>query len=162
MIRKMTWRGALLAVGVATFGIGCAGGGSESEPKAAQDGPVVPAAEPAVGVVPGVMAPEDLVARLESGEEPVILDVRSPEEYSAGHIPGAINVPYDQIGAYLDSLEGFRGQEVVVYCRTGRRAGIAEAALAEAGFTQVFDLEGHMQTWQAADHPVAVPAADCC
>ena len=103
----------------------------------------------------------DLVQRLEGEDAPVILDVRSPEEYAEGHIPGAINVPYDQIAANLDSLESFLTAEVVVYCRTGRRAGVAEKALREAGFTQVVDLEGHMTTWNEAGLPVVVPA-ECC
>lgn len=108
----------------------------------------------------GVIAPADLVDRLGTTAEPVILDVRSPEEYAGGHIPGAINIPYDEIAAHLDSLTAFRDQEIVVYCRTGRRAGIAEEALAEAGFSRVFDLEGHMRSWQAEEYPLAVPAAD--
>jgi len=49
----------------------------------------------------------------------------------------------------------------VVYCRTGRRAGVAENVLREAGFTRVFDLEGHMTEWNQAELPVVVPA-ECC
>ena len=110
---------------------------------------------------PRVMKPAELAGRLDGQDAPIILDVRSVEEYEAGHIPGAVNVPYDQIAASLDSLESFRAGEVVVYCRTGRRAGIAENVLREAGFTRVFDLEGHMTSWNEAGLPVAVPAT-CC
>jgi len=79
--------------------------------------------------------------RLEGENVPVILDVRSPEEFAEGHIPGAINVPYDQVAANLDSLESFRTAEIVVYCRTGRRAGVAENVMREAGFSRCEPLE---------------------
>jgi rhodanese-related sulfurtransferase len=107
------------------------------------------------------MTPAELVSRLEGPGAPLILDVRSPEEYADGHIPGAINVPYDQIEARLGSLEEHRETEVVVYCRTGRRAGVAESALSEAGFKRIRDLEGHMVGWREAELPLVVPAA-CC
>lgn len=164
MVWSRPWKGALLALVAAILGAGCSGEGpgSETETEAAQPDPAATSAEAAAPAAPGIITSADLVARLDGGDEPVILDVRTPEEYAAGHIPGAINVPYDQIDAHLDSLASFRGQEVVVYCRTGRRAGIAEAALSQAGFSQVLDLEGHMRSWQEAEHPVAVPAADCC
>jgi rhodanese-related sulfurtransferase len=162
----MSW--VLSATLVSTLGLGCAreearqdateGGGQPMPVAESEAGSGAPEAAASVGV----MAPADLAGRLGTADEPIILDVRSPEEYSAGHIPGAINVPYDQIAAHLDSLETFRDREIVVYCRSGRRAGVAEAALAEDGFQQLLDLEGHMQSWQAAQYPVAVPAADCC
>jgi rhodanese-related sulfurtransferase len=151
----------------AGLAMGCAGdrpgGGTEdasNAPPAAARSAFDAAEAPAEPI--GVIVPADLVDRLGTATEPVILDVRSPEEYAGGHIPGAINIPYDQIAAHLDSLDTFRGREIVVYCRSGRRAGIAEEALAEAGFAQVLDLEGHMQSWNAESYPLAVPAADCC
>jgi rhodanese-related sulfurtransferase len=108
-----------------------------------------------------VVAPEELVARL-GGESPfVLIDVRTPEEFAAGHIPGALNIPYDELPARLHELEGRQGDEVVVYCRTGRRAKIAEDALTEAGFVNVRDLEGHMVAWTAADYPLSDPTP-CC
>jgi phage shock protein E len=107
------------------------------------------------------MAPEELVGRL-GGESPVVLiDVRTPEEYAAGHIPGAVNIPYDMLPTRLHELEGHQGDEVVVYCRTGRRAKIAETVLTEAGFLNVRDLEGHMVAWTAADYPLSDPTT-CC
>ncbi|MCL7927145.1 MAG: rhodanese-like domain-containing protein [marine benthic group bacterium] len=108
-----------------------------------------------------VLAPTQLAARLEEGTAPVLLDVRSAEEFAAGHIPGAINVPYDEVPARLAEIVEHRDAELVVYCRTGRRAKIAEAALREAGFRQVADLDGHMTEWTAAGYPVTDPQP-CC
>ena len=53
---------------------------------------------------------------------PVILDVRTPEEYAAGHVPGAINIPHDQVRARLAEIDSAKDQPIVVYCRSGRRA----------------------------------------
>ena len=162
MVLKVTQWLALAAFASVTAGmIGCSGGAADSEADAhSTPPPAVDSMVTAATAMSPVIAPEDLALRLEGEDAPVILDVRSPEEYDQGHIPGAINIPYDQVEARLDALESFREQEIVVYCRTGRRAGIAEQALGEAGFEQVRDLEGHMVAWQAGDFPVAVPAVN--
>lgn len=77
----------------------------------------------------------------------VVLDVRTPEEYAAGHVPGAINVPYDQIASRLAELEASRERPIVVYCRTGRRAGIALQTLHDAGFIHLMHLTGDLPGW---------------
>jgi len=161
MVRtRLSWTGAIALV-VAVLGAGCSGGneGAEESQEAVQQTAVQ--GEPILTASsPQVITSAELVERLEGEDVPVILDVRSPEEYAEGHIPGAINVPYDQIAANLDSLESFQTAEIVVYCRTGRRAGVAENVLREAGFTRVLDLEGHMTSWNEAELPVVVPAVN--
>jgi rhodanese-related sulfurtransferase len=108
-----------------------------------------------------VLDPAGLVTRLEEGTAPVLLDVRSPEEFAAGHIPGAINIPYDELPDRFSEISEYRDAELIVYCRSGRRAKIAEAALREAGFRRVADLDGHMIEWTAARYPVTDPQP-CC
>lgn len=71
----------------------------------------------------------------------VVVDVRTPAEYQAGHIPGARLIPYDQIAARAGELPA-KDRPVVLYCRTGRRTGIAAAALRDLGYTAVYDLQG--------------------
>lgn len=66
----------------------------------------------------------------------LIVDVRSAAEYQAGHFPGALNIPVDEIGARTAEL-GDKGKPIVVYCRSGRRSGIAKRQLEKAGFTNV-------------------------
>ncbi|MDH3687767.1 MAG: rhodanese-like domain-containing protein [Myxococcales bacterium] len=94
-----------------------------------------------------------LAARIEAGSAPVILDVRTPEEFAAGHLQGAVNVPHDQLAARLAGLGLDPSAEVVVHCERGGRAKAAEAVLHQAGFTRVVDLEGHMKGWRAAGLP---------
>ena len=95
-----------------------------------------------------------LVARIESGSAPVILDVRTAEEYAAGHIPNAINISHTELGERFSELEELKNNEIVVYCRSGHRAGLAEAVLLDAGFTSVRDLEGHMLQWEENGYPI--------
>jgi phage shock protein E len=94
-----------------------------------------------------------LAERIEAGTAPLILDVRTPEEYSAGHIPGSLNIPHDQLSGRLAELGVPASAEIVVHCQSGRRAGIAEGVLADAGYTRVRDLDGHMAGWRGAGLP---------
>jgi len=95
-----------------------------------------------------------LAAQIESGTAPLILDVRTPEEFAAGHIPDAINISHTELGERFFELEEFKNIEIVVYCRSGHRAGLAEAVLLDAGFTGVRDLEGHMLQWDENGYPI--------
>lgn len=74
-----------------------------------------------------------------------LIDVRTPEEFSDGHIPGAINVPLDTLGQRLDAI-GPKDAAVVVYCRSGGRSAAAARQLRGLGFTAVSDLGG-MSAW---------------
>jgi rhodanese-related sulfurtransferase len=87
----------------------------------------------------------------------VVLDVRTAEEFAAGHVPGAINVPHDQLQGRLAELAGARDKDVVLYCRSGRRAQVAAGVLAQAGFTRVSHLEGDYPAWSGAGLPTEVP-----
>lgn len=103
----------------------------------------------------GEISAEELLLRMSGDDAPFILDVRTPEEYRAGHVSGAINIPHDQIERGLSELEDQRDRDVVVYCRSGRRAGVAEKVLSKAGF-RVLHLQGDMMGWTAAGHPEEV------
>jgi rhodanese-related sulfurtransferase len=74
-----------------------------------------------------------------------LIDVRSPGEFSSGHLPGAINVPLQDLGAQVKKL-GEKDQPVVLYCASGTRSAMARATLKGMGFTQVFNL-GSMRRW---------------
>ena len=83
----------------------------------------------------------------------LILDVRSPGEYERGHVPGAINIPHNQVENRLPEIIEYKDQTVVVYCRSGRRAGMAESVLEASGFTQLKHLEGDWLGWEASKQP---------
>lgn len=104
------------------------------------------------------ISPAALQQQIEAGPPPQLLDVRTQAEYDAGHVPGAMLVPHDQLAANLGKLDASR--PVVVYCRSGRRAGIAEALLREHGF-EVTQVEGSWQGWQQAGLPEACPEGGC-
>lgn len=84
----------------------------------------------------------------------LLLDVRTADEYAAGHLPGAYNLPHDQIPQRLAELGEARDREVVVYCRSGRRAAVALDVLQRAGFTRLAHLEGDYQGWIEDGRPV--------
>ena len=99
------------------------------------------------------ITPAQLAERISEGMSPLVLDVRTSEEYSNGHIPGALNLPHDSLPTRLDELPISRADEIVVHCRSGRRAKLAEAVLRESGYANVRALTGHYQAWQNAGLP---------
>ena len=78
----------------------------------------------------------------------LLVDVRTPAEYARGHLEGAINIPYDQIGARAGEL-GDKDREIVLYCRSGRRSGIAKQTLEKQGFTRLFNAGSYQRLLEA-------------
>lgn len=74
-----------------------------------------------------------------------LVDVRSPQEFAAGHLPQAKNIPVQELDRRAKEL-GDRGKPLVVYCRSGARSASAKGSLVAQGFTQVLDL-GPMSAW---------------
>jgi rhodanese-related sulfurtransferase len=90
---------------------------------------------------------------VETGDA-VILDVRTPEEFAAGHLPGAININMEAAD-FADRVSGLdESAETLVYCRTGNRSGVATDEMAELGFTDMSDLQGGIEAWAAAGEEV--------
>src|SRR4030042_900211 len=88
------------------------------------------------------LAPDKVEAILDKDKkgEFLLLDVRQPEEYADGHIPGAMLIPLGELEARQDELE--RGKRIITYCRSGHRSMAAAIALCELGFKDVHHLEG--------------------
>jgi len=100
------------------------------------------------------MAAEDISADAMLAMKPserLLLDVRTVEEYTKAHIPTSVNIPLSEIEANLTRLSDFKNSPVVVYCRSGVRAGKAIALLEQEGFTNVLHLEGDMKGWEAQE-----------
>ena len=77
----------------------------------------------------------------------LLLDVRTPAEFSGGHVEGAVNIPVQELDAKLASVPAKKDQPIVVYCHSGRRSASAKQMLEKAGFTKVSDL-GAMTNWK--------------
>jgi len=103
---------------------------------------------------------EQLLERINGKDsELVVLDVRTAQEFAAGHVPGAINISHDELEGRLEELEQVRDKDVVVYCRSGRRTGIALGILERAGFERTYHLEGDFLGWTAAGRAVEKPSS---
>lgn len=101
------------------------------------------------------ISPDQLAQQIEAGTAPLIIDVRTEEEYLNGHVPGARLIPHDKIGNYTESLSSHKDRPIVVYCRSDNRAQMAIDTLEKAGFKKVHLLKGSFQAWQQGDHKVA-------
>jgi len=106
---------------------------------------------------PKTITAEELAGQIQDSRAPLILDVRSPTEYARGHIPGSLNIPYDELNSRLSEIDVPKTEEIVVHCQGGRRAQIAENILHAAGYSNVRDLDGHMAGWQKNGYPVEQP-----
>lgn len=88
------------------------------------------------------ISPVDAKARLDAGEEIILIDVRTKEEFDSGYIPGALLLPVDQLqkraGEVMPDLEA----TYFVYCRSGNRSGVATQLMVDLGYQNVFDLGG--------------------
>jgi len=71
----------------------------------------------------------------------VVLDTQP--EFNEGHLPGALLIPYDEITSRVSKLHADKSRPIVLYCRTGRRSGIAKQSLEQLGFTQVLNAGGY-------------------
>jgi rhodanese-related sulfurtransferase len=96
------------------------------------------------------IAPTDLAILIDDGSSPPIVDVRTPAEFAAGHVPGAINLPLTDLAVRTIDVGNMAGATVVVYCGHGPRAWMASLALRRRGIKQIVYLRGHWAAWQRA------------
>lgn len=113
---------------------------SPSTPAAA--GPVVDTDRPITVV--------ELLGRIDRGESLRILDVRSEGEFRAGHVPGAVNIPFTKVLSHMDEVPGTAGDELILYCGHGPRAYIAATVLRQGGRKRIVYLSGHWAAWHHA------------
>ena len=88
------------------------------------------------------------------GKDVVVLDVRTPEEFEAGHVPGATNLNFrdEKFAEKVAKLD--KEKTYLVYCATGRRSTGATAKMKEAGFGKLYNFTGSMAEWNKAGKPV--------
>ncbi|MGC4896693.1 rhodanese-like domain-containing protein [Micromonospora sp. DT31] len=105
--------------------------------------------------IPSTVDAATLRELIAAGRTPRLLDVRTPGEFEAAHIPGAYNVPLDLLREHREELRGHLDEDVVLICRSGARASQAEHALATVGLPNLKVLDGGMLAWQATNAPVS-------
>lgn len=128
-------------------------------PVLADDAVPAPATTVPAAIATPLMTRTELLERLGKNDDSiVVLDVRSAREFEAGHVRGARNISHDELAKRLEELAGARDKEVVLYCRSGRRAALAAETLRGAGFTRLRQLEGDYPAWEAANYPVEAAA----
>jgi rhodanese-related sulfurtransferase len=95
-----------------------------------------------------------LASEITTHEAPVILDVRSVDEFAAGHVPGAINVAHSELDDHAEQLSAYKDRDIVVYCVSGKRAAKALQWLSTHGFDHLWHLEGDYSEWVKAGREI--------
>ncbi len=103
------------------------------------------------GVQVNTVSPAEAQKKLALKAKPLLLDVRQPEEFRSGHIPGAKLIPLSQLNTRLNELS--KTQEIICVCRSGNRSMSASRQLASAGY-KVSNLQGGMIAWSRSGLPV--------
>ena len=101
---------------------------------------------------------EYLKAQLDAGKTPMLVDVRSAEEYKAGHIPGARNLPRGQLELRVDDEIPDPTMRIVTCCEFGKISTLAAAMLRTLGYTRAVALDGGVRAWREAGYPLEATA----
>lgn len=143
-----------LALAALVFVAGCGSDSASGEADTASTTQVMAQASTGVRVVSPAEA-----ADIHSSPPPglVVLDVRTPEEFAAGHLEGAIMIDFyrDDFSERLAELDP--NQPYLLYCRSGNRSEQSRSIMEAMGFTDVADLDGGILAWSQAGYPVVAP-----
>ncbi len=92
-------------------------------------------------------------------EADVIIDVREPDEYQAGHLPGAVNIPRGLLEFKLSGDEALSARDlnIILYCKTSGRAALAAQSLKQMGYLHVHSITGGFDAWHAEGKTVVTP-----
>ena len=97
------------------------------------------------------ISPSELSDRLKQPGAPRVIDVRTKAEFETGHVPGAVNIPHNELASRLDEVDAESG--VVLYCMIGPRARLGEATLRKAGIDGLLHLDGGFAAWRDSGLP---------
>ncbi len=125
---------------------------SAGDPAVPNTAPATVPAAPSAAAIP--LVTQDALLARQAKHDPtlLVLDVRSTEEFAQGHVPGAVNIPHDQVASRLAEVP--KDKDVVLYCRSGRRTALAAEVLSANGYTRLLHLEGDMNAWLENHRPV--------
>jgi len=107
----------------------------------------------AAGSVKHVTVPE-FKRLMEESKEAIIVDVRTPQEFQAGHIKGAILVPVQQLSQLAGSSMPDKNKPYLIYCRSANRSGVAVKQLAQMGYTDLTNMLGGVIVWSKQGNPL--------
>lgn len=101
-----------------------------------------------------ILTPTEFAEKVKTIPTPLLIDVRTPGEFSDGHLQNAINI--DWVGDSFDSQVATldKSKPVLVYCLSGKRSTAAATKMREDGFKEVYEMQGGITNWKSADLPV--------
>lgn len=97
---------------------------------------------------------EQVKKDMDADKEFVILDVRDPDEYAAGHLPKAVNISRGKLEFMIGRLYPKKDTEMVLYCRTGARSALCTKTLMDMGYTNVKNFNGAFKAWGESGHSI--------
>ncbi len=102
----------------------------------------------------GMIAVDPVAAVQLINNDGIVLDLRSNEAYSRGHIVNAKSIPFDELDAHKKRISAFKNKPIVAVCEAGTTSAKAVASLRSSGFESVYGLKGGMNAWNQAGLPV--------
>ena len=96
----------------------------------------------------------DEAGKILQNTNPLILDVRTQREFQQSHIEGANLLPVQVLQQYIDKLEPYKNQDILIYCATGNRSTVASRLLIESGFMKIYNLRHGISDWSQRGYPV--------
>ncbi|MBK7038550.1 MAG: rhodanese-like domain-containing protein [Bacteroidetes bacterium] len=110
--------------------------------------------ESAIQTIKTDLSTSEFEAKIKSEPTAPLIDVRTPEEYSQGHLQNAVNIDWNgnSFATQISTLD--KSKPVYVYCLSGKRSGAAADKMRSDGFTEVYELAGGIKQWQADNLPV--------
>jgi len=98
--------------------------------------------------------PQNFEKKLKESKEPILVDVRTPNEYAQGHLANAvlIDIYSDDFKSRVAKLD--KSKPVFVYCKAGSRSHSAVGIFQDLGFKEIYDLSGGINAWQSANMPI--------
>ena len=97
---------------------------------------------------------EQVKKDMDAGKEFVLLDVRDPDEYAAGHLPKAVNISRGKLEFMIGRLYPNKDTEMVLYCRTGARSALCTKTLMDMGYKNVKNFNGAFKAWGESGYPI--------
>ncbi|UCF63357.1 MAG: rhodanese-like domain-containing protein [bacterium] len=102
------------------------------------------------------ISPEEVNRLRQNAEDIIIIDVRTPEEFTGelGHIPGAVLRPLQQIETWESEFSKDKGKKIIMVCRSGNRSGVSTQYFMDKGYENVYNMSGGMRAWNKLTLPI--------